>query len=178
MIRHKLVAAVWLALLCSCAAGNVPPPQALDDASAPAGKSPTLPATGQVVRPNPAQAEQWIEVVLDRQKVILHDGDTVAGEFTAAAGVGTSPETTTYTGEFKVQTLMPGPVESSPGVYVTDVVIFDWQHGNGFHSRPMDKDGNILDATLGKPATAGCIRLAESGELYRFARLGMRVVIH
>jgi lipoprotein-anchoring transpeptidase ErfK/SrfK len=42
----------------------------------------------------------------------------------------------------------------------------------------MDKDGNILDATLGKPATAGCIRLAESGELYRFARPGMRVVIH
>jgi lipoprotein-anchoring transpeptidase ErfK/SrfK len=116
--------------------------------------------------------------MLDRQTVILHDGDSIAGEFTAAAGVGTSPETTTYPGEFRVQMMMGGPVESVPGVYVTDVVIFDLPHGNGFHSRPMDKDGNILDATLGRPATAGCIRLAESGELYRFARLGMRVVIH
>ncbi len=117
-------------------------------------------------------------MVLDQQKIILHDGDVVAGEFVAATGVGTSPETTTYPGEFRIQEMMPGPVESSPGVYVTDVLIFDWQHGNGFHSRPMDKDGRILDATLGKPATAGCIRLAESGELYRFARLGMRVLIH
>jgi lipoprotein-anchoring transpeptidase ErfK/SrfK len=178
MIGHKFIATVWLILLCSCAGGNGPPPQTVGDASALAEKSPTLPATLPSVRPSPGAGEQWIEVVLDRQTVILHDGDSIAGEFTAAAGVGTSPETTTYPGEFRVQTMMPGPVESVPGVYVTDVVIFDWQHGNGFHSRPVDKDGNILDATLGKPATAGCIRLAESGELYRFARLGMRVVIH
>ena len=173
MIGCKIAAVAWLILLCSCAGGNVPSPPAVDDASPPAGKSPALPATLP-----PGAGEQWIEVVLDRQTVILHAGDSIAGEFTAAAGVGTSPETTTYPGEFRVQTMMPGPVESVPGVYVTDVVIFDWQHGNGFHSRPMDKDGTLLDATLGKPATAGCIRLAESGELYRFARPGMRVVIH
>jgi len=176
VIGHKIAVVAWLIWLCSCTRGNGLPSQAVDDASA--GQSPAPPVTGQAVRPSPGKAEQWIEVVLDRQTVILHDGDSIAGEFTAAAGVGTSPETTTYPGEFRVQTMMPGPVESAPGVYVTDVVIFDWQHGNGFHSRPVDKDGNILDATLGKPATAGCIRLAESGELYRFARLGMRVVIH
>jgi lipoprotein-anchoring transpeptidase ErfK/SrfK len=178
MIGHKFIATAWLILLCSCAGGNGPPPQMVGNASAPAEKSPTLPATLPSVRPSPGAGEQWIEVVLDRQTVILHDGDAIAGEFMAAAGVGTSPETTTYPGEFRVQTMMKGPVESASGVYVTDVVIFDWPHGNGFHSRPVDKDGNILDATLGKPATAGCIRLAESGELYRFARLGMRVVIH
>ena len=185
MIGQKFIATVWLILFCSCAGGNGPSPQTVDDTPTPAGKSPSPPvseasptAITPTVRPSPGAGEQWIEVVLDRQTVILHDGDSIVGEFTAAAGVGTSPETTTYTGEFKVQTLMPGPVESAPGVYVTDVVIFDWQHGNGFHSRPMDKDGNILDATLGKPATAGCIRLAESDELYHFARLGMRVVIH
>jgi hypothetical protein len=173
LIGRKLVAVVWLVFLCSCTGGNGPPPQAVGGTSAPAGKSPAPTATFL-----PFAGEQWIEVVLDRQTVILHNGDSIAGEFVAAAGVGTSPETTTYPGQFRVQEMMPGPVESSPGVYVTDVVIFDLPHGNGFHSRPMDKDGNILDATLGKPATAGCIRLAESGELYRFARPGMRVVIH
>ncbi len=173
MIGHRIAVVAWLTLLCSCAGGDGAPTQAVGDASVPAEKSPAPAATFL-----PFAGEQWIEVILDRQTVILHDGDSVAGEFTASTGVGTSRETTTYPGEFRVQTMMPGPVESSPGVYVTDVVIFDLYHGNGFHSRLMDKDGNILDATLGKPATAGCIRLAESGELYRFARLGMRVVVH
>jgi lipoprotein-anchoring transpeptidase ErfK/SrfK len=177
MIGCKIAAVGWLVLLCSCAGGNGPLPAGQSPLPPTSQASPT--ATAPIVRRTaPSTGEQWIEVALDRQTVILHDGDIIAGEFTASAGVGTSPETTTYPGEYRVQSMMPGPVESVPGVYVTDVVIFDLYHGNGFHSRPIDKDGNILDATLGKPATAGCIRLAESGELYRFARLGMRVVIH
>jgi hypothetical protein len=174
MIGYKIAAVAWLVFLCSCAGGDGPLPAGQSPLPSTSQASPTAPAA----RPSTNAGDQWIEAVLDRQTVILHDGDTIAGEFTAAAGVGTSPETTTYPGEYRVQSMMPGPVESVPGVYVTDVVIFDLYHGNGFHSRPIDKDGNILDATLGKPATAGCIRLAESGELYRFARLGMRVVIH
>lgn len=123
-------------------------------------------------------ARRWIEVLLDEQKVLLYDGDEIVGEYPVSTGVGTSPETTTYPGEYRVQSMWRGPEETAPGVFVKDVVVFDWEHGNGFHSLPMDKDGNILDPTLGKPASAGCIRLAHSDELYQFAETGMRVVIH
>jgi hypothetical protein len=123
-------------------------------------------------------AGRWIEVLLDEQKVLLHDGDEIAGEYPVSTGVGTSPETTTYPGEYRVRSMWRGPEETVPGVFVKDIVVFDWPHGNGFHSLPMDKDGNILDPTVGAPASAGCIRLANSEELYQFAEIGIRVVIH
>jgi lipoprotein-anchoring transpeptidase ErfK/SrfK len=122
--------------------------------------------------------ERWIEVDVSAQIVRLHDGDQIVGEYLAATGVNTSPETTTYTGVFEVQQMMRGPVESVPGVYVTDVVIFDLYHGNGFHSMPMDKDKHILDNALGKPATAGCVRVGESAAVFNFAKLGMKVWVH
>jgi lipoprotein-anchoring transpeptidase ErfK/SrfK len=122
--------------------------------------------------------ERWIEVDKSAQMVRLHDGEQVIGEYPAATGVNTFPETTTYTGIFKVKQMMEGPVESVPGVYVTDVVIFDLAHGNGLHSMPMDKDKNILDDTLGKPATAGCVRVGESAAVFAFAKLGMKVWVH
>jgi lipoprotein-anchoring transpeptidase ErfK/SrfK len=122
--------------------------------------------------------ERWIEVDVLAQMVRLHDGDKIVGEYLASTGVNTSPETTTYTGIFKVQQMMAGPVESIPGVYVTDVVIFDLYHGNGLHSLPMDKDKNILDDTLGKSATAGCVRVGESAAVFDFASLGMKVWVH
>ena len=50
--------------------------------------------------------------------------------------------------------------------------------GNGFHSRPMDEQGNIIDETLGAPATAGCVRVGESAALFDFALVGMQVWIH
>jgi hypothetical protein len=58
------------------------------------------------------------------------------------------------------------------------VIIFDMAHGNGFHSKPMDIDKKILDETLGKPATAGCVRVGESAAVFDFARLGMKVWVH
>lgn len=122
--------------------------------------------------------EQWIEVDVPNQIVRLHTGNQVVGEYLASTGVNTSPETTTYTGLFEVQQMLRGPVESVPGVFVTDVVIFDMTHGNGFHSRPMDRDKNILDETLGKPVTAGCVRVGESADVFNFARLGMKVWVH
>jgi lipoprotein-anchoring transpeptidase ErfK/SrfK len=122
--------------------------------------------------------ERWIEVDVSAQMVRLHDGDQVLGEYLAATGVNTSPETTTYTGLFEVQQMMRGPVESIPGVYVTDVVIFDLFHGNGLHSMPMDKNKNILDEALGKPATAGCVRVGESAAVFKFAKIGMKVWVH
>jgi lipoprotein-anchoring transpeptidase ErfK/SrfK len=73
--------------------------------------------------------------------------------------------------------MYPGPEETVPGVFVRDTVIFDWEHGNGFHSLPMDADGAILDATIGQPASAGCIRVSDSATLYAFAEVGMTVVV-
>jgi len=124
------------------------------------------------------QAERWIEVDLAQQKVRLHDGDQVIAEYLAATGVGDGPETTTYTGLFRVQSKTKGPIESAPGVYVSDVVEFDMVHGNGFHSMPMDEAGHVLDDRLGQPITAGCVRVGESAALFDFATLGMKVWIH
>lgn len=123
-------------------------------------------------------SERWLEVDIPAQMIRLHDGDQVLEEYPVATGVNTSPETTTYTGIFEVQQMLAGPVESVPGVFVTDVVIFDLYHGNGFHSMPMDKDKKILDETLGEPATAGCVRVGESGAVFKFAKLGMKVWVH
>jgi lipoprotein-anchoring transpeptidase ErfK/SrfK len=140
----------------------------------------TTPVPSVTSEPTATQpsAARWIEVVLDEQRVLLHAGNETVGEYRVSTGVGLSPETTTYPGEYQVQSMWRGPEETAPGVFVKDIIVFDWEHGNGFHSLPMDKDGNILDPTLGKPATAGCIRLANSDELYRFAELGMTVIIH
>lgn len=123
-------------------------------------------------------AERWIEVDLSAQAVRLHDGQRTLAEYEASTGVNTSPQTTTYTGLFTVEEMIKGPIVSVPGVYVTDVIIFDVPHGNGFHSRPMDEEGNILDETLGEPATAGCVRLAESAAVFAFATLDMKVWVH
>ena len=76
--------------------------------------------------------ERWLEVDLQQQTVRLHDGDDMVGEYLAATGVGTEPKYTTYTGLFRVQVKDKGPVESVPGVYVTDMVEFDMEHGNAF----------------------------------------------
>ena len=71
-----------------------------------------------------------------------------------------------------------GPVENVPGVFVSDILIFDFGRGLGIHSRPMDAGGNLLDATLGRPGTAGCVRVAESASVYAFAWVGMQIWIH
>lgn len=141
--------------------------------------SPT-PATGSSTTSEPTrdQTEEWIEVVLDEQRVNLWQGSRLITSLSMSSGVGISPETTTYPGEYRVATMYPGPEESAPGVFVRDIVIFDWEHGNGFHSLTMDAGGNVLDSTIGTPATAGCIRLKDSARLYSFARIGMRVLIH
>lgn len=123
-------------------------------------------------------SEKWIEVVLDEQTAYLWQGDQLQASLPIASGIGNSATTTTYTGEYEVESMYPGPEQTAPGVYVRDIVIFDWEHGNGFHSLPMDAKGNILDSTIGRPASAGCIRVAESAILYDFTELGMKVLIH
>ena len=122
--------------------------------------------------------ERWIEVSLPEQVVRLHDGDLVVAEYLAATGVGDRPEYTTYAGLFQVRRKYAGPVESAPGVYVTNVLEFDLEHGNGIHSLPVDENGHVLDDRLGQPMTAGCVRVAESEAVFNFATLGMKVWVH
>ncbi len=157
-----------LVLLGACA--PAPTAQPATAAAVPA-PSATLPA---LIDP----ASAWIEVSLLRQVVILHQGGAVAAEYAASSGVTTDPQYATPPGLYQVQSKDKGPVESVPGVFVTDVIMFDIGKGNGFHSRPMDADGNIIDRTLGIPTTAGCVRVGESAALFDFAKVGMKVWIH
>ena len=159
---------ILLLLLCAC---NVAPVNKQAETASPS-------ATPAGVPGGIGQAERWIEVDLTQQMVRLHDGDQVIAGYLAATGVGDSPETTTYPGLFRVQSKTKGPIESAPGVYVSDVLEFDIYHGNGFHSMPMDEAGHVLDDRLGQPVTAGCVRVGESAALFDFAVLGMKVWIH
>ncbi len=120
----------------------------------------------------------WIEIDLAKQIVVLHHSDLASAEYPASTGVASDPKYATPPGLYRVQSKEKGPVESVAGVFVSDVIMFDIQNGNGIHSRPMDARGKILDATLGQPATAGCVRVGESARVFEFAQIGMWVWIH
>ena len=155
---------IFILFLGGCASPATLPPQPTEIATR---ANPTANQSGA----------RWIEVVLSDQTAYLWQGDQLTASLPIASGVGDSAATTTYPGEFTVESMYRGPEQTAPGVYVRDVVIFDWEHGNGFHSLPMDAKGVVLDPTIGRPASAGCIRVAESAVLYDFAYLGMKVVI-
>ena len=125
--------------------------------------------------PRITTSSSWIEVDLAKQTVLLHEGGAVIAEYPASTGVTSDPKYATPPGLYRVQSKDKGPVESVSGVFVSDVVMFDIRLGNRFHSMPMDAQGNILDATLGMPTTAGCVRVGESARLFEFAQLGMWV---
>ncbi len=143
----------------------------------PPSAQPTLAPGSQTAQDPPSRAGRWILVSLAEQQVYLRDGDKLVAQHSMSSGVGNSSETSTPPGDYAVHSMWRGPEETVTGVYVRDIVLFDPERGNGFHSMPMDKDGKVLDATLGRPATAGCIRLAQSNELFEFARIGMPVII-
>ena len=127
---------------------------------------------------NLGPTERWIEVDLAAQIVRRREGNSIVAEHPASSGVAISPETTTYPGVYQVQQKIEGPIENVPGVFVSNILIFDIAAGVGIHSLPMDKDGRILDSTLGKPTTAGCVRVAGSDAVFSFARLGTIVWVH
>jgi hypothetical protein len=132
-------------------------------------------------QPLPTQivaAEEWIEVDLAAQQVLLHRGGAVIAQLAAASGLETYPEYRTPRGLFDIQVKEKGPIENVPGVFVSDILIFDLAKEIGIHSRPMDADGNLLDDRLGLPITGGCVRVGESAVVYDFAKLGMWVWIH
>jgi hypothetical protein len=166
-----LLATVW-AVCCT----TPPEPSATDALAAPTA----MPATATAVE-MPALLDRdgsWIEVDLRRQEVVLHKGGAIVGEYAASSGVSTEGGYATPPGLYRVQMMEKGPIENVPGVFVSDILIFDLRQGLGIHSRPMDVHGNLLDATLGRPSTGGCVRVGDSGSVYEFAGVGMQVWIH
>src|SRR5574340_263464 len=130
--------------------------------------TPTIPA---LIRAE----DSWIEVVLAQQVLRLHEGSEIVGEYAAASGAADYP---TPPGLYRVQMMEKGPIENVPGVWVSDILIFHFGKDIGIHSMPMDADGNVLDPTLGQPATGGCVRVGDAATVFEFAELGMRVWIH
>jgi lipoprotein-anchoring transpeptidase ErfK/SrfK len=171
------VALLSVMLLVACASS---PWQSLPTTEPPAPESQSAPSTPRQAQP-PTQispSASWIEVDLAKQTVVLHESGWVIAEYLASTGVMSDPKYATPPGLYKVQSKEKGPIESVPGVFVSDIIMFDIPNGNGIHSRPMDANGNILDATLGQPATAGCVRVGESARVFEFAQIGMWVWIH
>ena len=113
--------------------------------------------------------EKWIEIDLARQTVALHPSGRILAVPPSRAGAPTPP------GLYRVQIMQKGPTGNVPGVSVRDSSIFDSSAGMGPHSRPMAAAGNLLDPTLGEPATAGCVGVGDSAAAFEFARLDMRV---
>jgi hypothetical protein len=134
--------------------------------------------TGVPLPTEVVDAEEWIEVDLATQEVILHRRGAVVARLAAATGVTISPEYETPAGVFDIHVKQKGPIENVPGVFVSDILIFDYGKGVGIHSRPMDAEGNLLDDRLGLPLTGGCVRVGDSAQVYDFAKLGMWVWIH
>ena len=134
--------------------------------------------TPVVPPPQVGPEQKWIEVDLARQVVRLRAGERVLAEYLASTGVATATETTTVPGVYMVQQMIKGPIENVPGVFVFDILIYNFGRGEGIHSLPMDADGQVLDATLGQPASGGCVRVGEAAAVFEFARLGTRVWIH
>ena len=139
--------------------------------------TPSLPGIAQVPSEISSSAS-WIEVNLQKQTLILHEGSMPVREYPASTGVASDPKYATPPGLYRVQSKEKGPIENVPGVFVSDIIMFDIGNGNGIHSRPMDAQGGILDATLGKPMTAGCVRVADSSTVFEFSQIGMWVWIH
>lgn len=143
------------------------------------GNSPPLSVTATTQPPSRIDpSASWIEIDLAKQILALHQGGGVLAEYAVSTGVMSDPKYVTPPDLYRVQSKDKGPVESAPGVFVADIVMFDLGRGNGIHSLPMDPAGAVLDATLGTPGTAGCVRVAESSRVFAFAQLGMWVWIH
>jgi lipoprotein-anchoring transpeptidase ErfK/SrfK len=160
--QMRLSMVVLAVVAAACSRAEAPkPPTAIPTAEEP----PAL------IRPD----DSWIEVELSRQMVVLHAGGEIVAEYPAASGVEGYE---TPPGLYRVQMMQKGPIENVPGVWVADILLFDFGKDIGLHSMPMDAEGNALDATLGQPASGGCVRIGESARVFEFAELGMRVWIH
>ena len=175
MAKSPLLIGFAVAVLCGCASPARP---ALTPHSTSLPTANVATPTAFVSTLEVGSSQRWIEVDLAAQIVRLREGNQVLAEYLASTGVAISAETTTYPGVYQVQQMIKGPIENVPGVFVSDILIFDLAAGAGIHSMPMDKDGTVLDSTLGKPVTAGCVRVGDSNVVFEFAQPGTTIWIH
>lgn len=110
------------------------------------------------------------------QKVMVFQGREGAWKLKATYRCATGANTTTTpNGTYAIQEREPKWWFSS--YYVKNVSIF--YGGYAFHSVLYDYDDVLLDGTLGRPASHGCIRMtiADAGEIYKLP-MGTAVVIY
>jgi len=180
MMLHKMLQRILVLVACLalCGARSVPVSAARPIESGDVVAASNLPCSLPFELRAPF-VERWIEVSVRDQMVRLCEGERVMGEYLAATGRGDRPETTTFKGLFTVREKSQGPLYLSEyGVYIRDWVGFDKEHDNGFHSQPMDASGRVLDGRLGQPVSLGCVRTAQSAEVFKFAEFGMKVWVH
>ncbi|GFN23922.1 L,D-transpeptidase [Thermanaeromonas sp. C210] len=149
----------------------------------PAGSESTNPqasksSTSQVFVP-PSRG-YWIEVIIAEQRVrIYHDGDLIK-DWPASTG---TPDKPTPTGVFAIQNrgewFFSEKYQQGGRWWVS---FKDWGVYL-FHSVPMDRQQNIIEAEaarLGTPASHGCVRLATENAkwIYDHIPQGAPVYIH
>jgi len=167
-----------MGLLCALALASAPAAvAATPDCADRAGQCPQAePAPREDFQP--AAAERWIEVDLESHEVLLRSGSDVLQRVPAATGRNDTPWTTTYSGLFRVYSKSRDlSYLPQQGVYIRDWVGFDSRWYNGFHSFPLNGRGGVLDGRVGQDITNGCVRTGASDAIYRFAQIGMRVLI-
>lgn len=112
----------------------------------------------------PSYTNYLIRVSISEQKVYIFNGTNrnwkLVDEFSCASGTSGTP---TVTGNFFVGN--KGPQFSTPNGIVCKY--FTQIQGNYlFHSVLFDKNGNLVDGTLGNGVSHGCVRLALENAKY------------
>lgn len=124
---------------------------------------------------------RWIDVDRSSGTVTLYGGGEAVASYQAALGWDLTDDGyyATANGVYQIYAKNADLTWSEPGqVYFTHWVAFDPDRANGFHSYPMDEDGNVT-AGIETP-TGGCVALnpAAASDLFAFAEIGMTVEVH
>jgi lipoprotein-anchoring transpeptidase ErfK/SrfK len=107
----------------------------------------------------------WINI--ERQKVNVFIGSGMGGDwkllkaFSCATGANKTP---TPEGVFEYQAWNYS--WKFPTYYVAPVLYFDMYRGLAFHSRLYNYKNVLIDATIGTPASHGCIRMYDDDVLW------------
>ncbi|WP_026174326.1 L,D-transpeptidase [Effusibacillus pohliae] len=105
----------------------------------------------------------WIDISIKDQRVYIKKGDETIYTMVTSSGLDTEPDNSTPRGTFYVEperdTWFFSPQYQEGAKYWVS-----WKnHGEFlFHSVPMDKNGNVIEAEarkLGQKASHGCLRL-------------------
>ncbi|OON97076.1 MAG: hypothetical protein ATN36_04195 [Epulopiscium sp. Nele67-Bin005] len=107
----------------------------------------------------------WVD--LARQMVYIFFGDegnwSLHKQFICSTG---KQETSTVRGIFYIK-------ERGEELRTTEYAKYwvKFQNNYLFHSTPLDENGNVADPTLGKPASAGCVRLHLNDALWFYENI-------